>query len=420
MLTRRPARGNARRARRDRGAWPSVEERRHARRCWSPPTAAADAGRADRRRCGLAAGGHARAGAGRTRPRGGRGRDRHAQRPSGSGCEPGDRVRIGRASFACPAIIDKMPRDVRLRLRAAGAGRRGRAGGDRADPAGQHQHAPAIACSCRQAPTRRPSGKAFQRRFPDGGWRATDRNDAGSGTRRFIDRLGQMLLLVALSALAIGGLGMSSAAAAFAASRRPSIAILKLVGAPRADDQRHAAGRARADRRARDPRRAGGRRGGARRWSPSSPDRLLPVAPDPSPQWRALGRGGPVRRADQLRRELAGDRRGGRHAPGAIAARRRRRRAAAALRHICRPGAGARRRRPRSRSAARATRSSPRPASAASPRCAACSRCSGSASGAWRARLQASRRADHAPRHCRARPARRGDRCGWRCRSGSA
>jgi putative ABC transport system permease protein len=42
-----------------------------------------------------------------------------------------------------------------------------------------------------------------------------------------------MLLLVALSALAIGGLGMSSAAAAFAASRRPTIAILKLVGATR-------------------------------------------------------------------------------------------------------------------------------------------------------------------------------------------
>ena len=76
-------------------------------------------------------------------------------------------------------------------------------------------------------------GKDFQRRFPEGGWRSTTRDEAGSGTRRFIDRLGQMLLLVALSALAIGGLGMSSAAAAFAASRRPSIAILKLVGATR-------------------------------------------------------------------------------------------------------------------------------------------------------------------------------------------
>ena len=77
------------------------------------------------------------------------------------------------------------------------------------------------------------TGKAFQRQFPEGGWRAITREESGSGTRRFIDRLGQMLLLVALSALAIGGLGMSSAAAAFAASRRPSIAILKLVGAER-------------------------------------------------------------------------------------------------------------------------------------------------------------------------------------------
>ncbi|HET9397865.1 MAG TPA: FtsX-like permease family protein, partial [Sphingomicrobium sp.] len=77
------------------------------------------------------------------------------------------------------------------------------------------------------------AGKAFQRRFAEGGWRSTSRDEAGAGTRRFIDRLGQMLLLVALSALAIGGLGMSSAAAAFAASRRPSIAILKLVGASR-------------------------------------------------------------------------------------------------------------------------------------------------------------------------------------------
>jgi putative ABC transport system permease protein len=77
------------------------------------------------------------------------------------------------------------------------------------------------------------AGKAFQRRFPDGGWRATGRDEAGAGSSRFIDRLGQMLLLVALSALAIGGLGMSSAAAAFASSRRPTIAILKLVGATR-------------------------------------------------------------------------------------------------------------------------------------------------------------------------------------------
>jgi len=131
-------------------------------------------------------------------------------------------------------------------------------------------------------------GKAFQKRFPDGGWRAIDRTDAGSGTRRFIDRLGQLFLMVALSALAIGGLGMSSAAAAFAASRRQSIAILKLVGAPRRTI--HAmllielgviAGLAIL---------AGLAVGAATPWLVAKlAGPLLPVAPDPSPQWIALG-----------------------------------------------------------------------------------------------------------------------------------
>lgn len=74
-------------------------------------------------------------------------------------------------------------------------------------------------------------GEAFQRRFPEGGWRATDRSEAAGGTRRFIERVGELLLLIALVALAIGGLGISSAAAAFAASRQRTIATLKLLGA---------------------------------------------------------------------------------------------------------------------------------------------------------------------------------------------
>ena len=131
-------------------------------------------------------------------------------------------------------------------------------------------------------------GVAFQQRFPDAGWRATDRTEAGSGTRRFIDRLGQLLLMVALSALAIGGLGMSSAAAAFAASRRQSIAILKLVGAPRRTI--HAmllielgliAGLAIA---------AGLLVGASAPFLVAQlAGPLLPVVPDPSPQWLALG-----------------------------------------------------------------------------------------------------------------------------------
>ncbi len=76
-------------------------------------------------------------------------------------------------------------------------------------------------------------GKSFQTRFPDGGWSVTDRKDAGNGLRRFFDRVGEMLLLVTLAALVIGGLGIASAATAFAASRRAIVATLKLLGAGR-------------------------------------------------------------------------------------------------------------------------------------------------------------------------------------------
>lgn len=76
-------------------------------------------------------------------------------------------------------------------------------------------------------------GKAFQQRFPDGGWRALDKGDAAGGTRRFVDNVGQLMLLIALGALGIGSIGVASAVSAFAAARRSRIAVLKILGATR-------------------------------------------------------------------------------------------------------------------------------------------------------------------------------------------
>jgi putative ABC transport system permease protein len=132
------------------------------------------------------------------------------------------------------------------------------------------------------------TAKAFRLRFADGGWNAVDRSDAGGGTRRFVDRVGEMLLLIALAALAAGGVGIASASQAFAASRRPAIAILKLVGAGR----RTIGGMLAIELAiivlvallvglgigAVVPSLAGSIAGPA-----------LPVPPDPSPQWGALG-----------------------------------------------------------------------------------------------------------------------------------
>jgi putative ABC transport system permease protein len=199
----------------------------------------------------------------------------------------GDAVRIGRASYRISAIIEKMPRSSGFALAPpAVMDSAGLAASGLIQPGSISTTNYRILLPDDADPDE--VGKAFQRRFPDGGWRATSRDEAGAGTRRFIDRLGQLLLLVALSALAIGGLGMSSAAAAFAASRRPTIAILKLVGATKRtiDGMLLAeigliAGLAI----------LAGLAAGA--MAPALvgklTETLLPVAPDTAPQWAALG-----------------------------------------------------------------------------------------------------------------------------------
>ncbi|MDQ3080197.1 MAG: FtsX-like permease family protein [Pseudomonadota bacterium] len=203
------------------------------------------------------------------------------------GIERGDTVSLGKATLRVSAIIDKMPRSSGFAFAPpALLSEGGLAATGLIAPGSISTTSYRLVLPPGADP--QTVGKAFQKRFPEGGWRASDRNDAGSGTRRFVDRLGQLLLMVALSALAIGGLGMSSAAAAFAASRRQSIAILKLVGAPRRTI--HAmllfelgliAGLAIL---------AGLAVGAAAPFLVAKlAGTLLPVAPDPGPQWAALG-----------------------------------------------------------------------------------------------------------------------------------
>ena len=202
------------------------------------------------------------------------------------GLKLGDAVRVGYGTFAVSGIIEKMPAmsgfafSPPVLVDASGL-----------EATGLVQPGSLTTTSYRLVlpPGRDPQsvGKAFQARFPNGGWSVTDRKDAGQGTRRFVERVAEMLLLVALAALAIGGLGIASAAAAFAASRRATVATLKLLGAGRsalagmlAIEVTLIAGLAVA---------VGLAVGAA---APSLAvvaigDRL-PIAPDPSPQWAAL------------------------------------------------------------------------------------------------------------------------------------
>jgi putative ABC transport system permease protein len=71
----------------------------------------------------------------------------------------------------------------------------------------------------------------FKAAFPTGGWEAKTRDRAAPGADRFVDRMGQFLLLVGLSALVIAGIGVGNGVSSYLAARRGSIAALKVLGA---------------------------------------------------------------------------------------------------------------------------------------------------------------------------------------------
>lgn len=71
----------------------------------------------------------------------------------------------------------------------------------------------------------------LQHAFPAAGLKVEDRLNAAPGTRRFLERLGQFLTLVALTALMVAGIGIGNGVASYLESRRGAIATLKMLGA---------------------------------------------------------------------------------------------------------------------------------------------------------------------------------------------
>lgn len=67
--------------------------------------------------------------------------------------------------------------------------------------------------------------------FPDAGWEIRSRRNASPQVARNIDRFTQFLVLVGLTALVVGGVGIASAVRAHVDSRLNTIATLKAIGA---------------------------------------------------------------------------------------------------------------------------------------------------------------------------------------------
>jgi putative ABC transport system permease protein len=77
--------------------------------------------------------------------------------------------------------------------------------------------------------------EALEERFADTGLEYRTRDRASPGTERFVERMGEFLVLVGLAALVIAGIGIGGGVASYLEARRASIATLKVLGASSRD-----------------------------------------------------------------------------------------------------------------------------------------------------------------------------------------
>ncbi len=70
----------------------------------------------------------------------------------------------------------------------------------------------------------------IKQKFPDQGWRIRDNNSGGAGLRQFVGRMGQFMTLVGLTALLVGGVGVSNAVRSYLEGKTDTIATYKILG----------------------------------------------------------------------------------------------------------------------------------------------------------------------------------------------
>lgn len=148
------------------------------------------------------------------------------------GLRLGDRVRVGEAELALRGVIATEPDRA---VSAFSFGPRLMIATDALDDTGLVQPGSLIRFDYRVA---LPDGasaarwiEALNGAFPEAAWRVRDVSEAAPGLRRFVDRVGQFLTLVGLTALLVGGVGVLNAVTAYLQGKAPIIATLKCVGA---------------------------------------------------------------------------------------------------------------------------------------------------------------------------------------------
>jgi putative ABC transport system permease protein len=147
------------------------------------------------------------------------------------GLKPGDTVRIGNANFVLTGTLGSLPdqaaRGFQLgatvlvstaALPATGALQPG--------VLARYRYKVDLANSSYAAAT-----AVIKARFGDAGWQLRSPREAAANLTRYLDIFDRFLLLVGLSSLMVGGIGVSNAATAYIGERERSIATMRSLGA---------------------------------------------------------------------------------------------------------------------------------------------------------------------------------------------
>jgi putative ABC transport system permease protein len=148
------------------------------------------------------------------------------------GVKVGERVRIGAAELQIVGLIAQEPDRVGQGFTLGSTAlvdRAGLAATGLVQPGSLYSSAYRLALPAGADPT--AVAERLRKRFGAAGFQVQDRTNGAPGTRRFIERLGQFLTLVGLTALIVAGIGVGNGVASYLDSKRSGIATLKLLGA---------------------------------------------------------------------------------------------------------------------------------------------------------------------------------------------
>jgi putative ABC transport system permease protein len=144
----------------------------------------------------------------------------------------GDTIRVGNAGLRVIGLIAEEPDRVGQGFTLGSTALTDRAGMEATglvQPGSLYTSAYRIRIPAGQSPD--AITERLRQRFRDAGIQVQDRSNGAPGTRRFIERLGQFLTLVGLTALVVAGIGVGNGVTSYLDSKRGTIATLKLLGA---------------------------------------------------------------------------------------------------------------------------------------------------------------------------------------------